>query len=414
MSTASQPLRQGRFEAFGPLQRNPNYRLYWGGAFLSNIGTWMQSLALGWLVFQLTGSTFLLGVVSFAGSIPILFLSPFGGVLADRIERRRLMIYTQIGMMLLAFLLAGLTFARIVTVWQIMVIAFLNGVVNAFNAPVRQSLVADLVPRSDLQGAIALNSAQYQGSRILGPTLAGITLAAFGSAWCFFINGLSFLAVIAALLLVVVPPLSPRRPQSVWRNLTEGIHYVWKEPTIFALLMVASIPALFGQPYQPMLPSVVSTLLHADARALGLLESGAGTGAVIGALIVASTTKNKRRGRMQLYMLTLFGVALIFFSQSHWLPSSIGLVFVIGLASMAYNSLNQTFLHSLVDDEMRGRVMSLLTISTLGLQPLGALQMGVVGQQFGINTALFVGGLVCVAVSFIATRAKRAGLDELA
>lgn len=414
MSTASQPLRRGRFEAFGPLQRNQNYRLYWGGAFLSNIGTWMQSLALGWLVFQLTGSTFLLGVVSFAGSIPILFLSPFGGVLADRIERRRLMVYTQIGMMLLAFLLAGLTFARIVTVWQIMVIAFLNGVVNAFNAPVRQSLVADLVPRSDLQGAIALNSAQYQGSRILGPTLAGITLAAFGSAWCFFVNGLSFLAVIAALLLVVVPPLSPRRPQSVWRNLTEGVHYVWKQPTIFALLMVASIPALFGQPYQPMLPSVVSTMLHADARALGLLESGAGTGAVVGALFVASTTKNKRRGRMQLYMLTLFGLGLIVFSQSRWLPSSIGLVFVIGLASMAYNSLNQTFLHSLVDDEMRGRVMSLLTISTLGLQPLGALQMGIVGQQFGINAALFIGGLVCLAVSFIATRAKRAGLDELA
>jgi MFS family permease len=403
-----------RFETFGALQRNPNYRLYWGGAFVSNIGTWMQNLAQGWLVFQLTGSTFLLGAVAFAGSIPILFLSPFGGVLADRIERRRLMIYTQTGMMVLAFLLSALTFAHVVTVWEIMVIAFGNGVVNAFNAPVRQSLVADIVPRRDLQNAIALNAAQFQGSRILGPTLAGITLATVGSAWCFFLNGASFLAVIAALFLLKVPPLPARRPQSVWANLRDGFRYVWREPTIFALLMVAAIPALFGQPYQPMLPAVVQTVLHANATGLGLLEGGAGAGAVCGALIIASLARTKRRGRLQLLMLTLFGIALILFSQSRWMPVSIFFVFFIGLAQMAYNSLNMTFLHSLVDDEMRGRVMSLLTLATLGLQPLGALQMGAVGQQLGVSTALFIGGAVCLVVSFVATRAKRAGLDEIA
>jgi MFS family permease len=403
-----------RWATFSALQRNRNYRLYWSGAFLSNVGTWMQMLALGWLVFLLTGSTFLLGLVSFAGSIPILFLSPFGGVLADRVERRKLMIVTQTGMMLLAFALAALTFARVVAVWQIVAIAFLNGIVNAFNAPVRQSIVADLVPREDLQNAIALNSAQFQSSRILGPTLAGITLAAVGPAWCFFLNGVSFLAVIGALFLVVVPPLPVRRPQSVLRNLVEGLHYVWREPTIFALLMVAAVPALFGQPYQPMLPAVVSTVLHSNATGLGLLESSAGAGAVVGALLIASMTRMRRRGRMQLYMLTLFGVGLVLFSQSHWMGISMAMVFVVGMASMAYNSLNQTFLHSLVDDEMRGRVMSLLTLATLGLQPLGALQMGTVGQAFGVSAALLLGGIVCIVVSFIATRARRAKLDDLA
>jgi MFS family permease len=413
-SPSVQPMPRARFETFSSLQRNPNYRLYWGGAFLSNVGTWMQSVAQGWLVFQLTGSTFLLGAVSFISSIPILFLSPFGGALADRIERRRLMVFTQTGMMVLAFALAGLTFARVVTVWHIMAIGFLNGVVNAFNAPVRQSLIADLVPRRDLQNAIALNSAQFQSSRILGPTLAGLTLAAVGPAWCFFLNGVSFLAVIAALLLLVVPSLPPRHPQSVLSNVAEGLRYVWKEPTIFALLMVAAIPALFGQPYQPMLPAVVSNVLHAGATGLGLLESAAGAGAVIGALIVASLARTKRRGRIQLYMLALFGLALVLFSQSRWLGVSIALVFVVGMASMAYNSLNQTFLHSLVDDEMRGRVMSLLTLTTLGLQPMGALQAGAMGQRFGVSWALLVGGIVCILVSFAATRAKRARLDELA
>ncbi|MGH2460274.1 MAG: MFS transporter [Chloroflexota bacterium] len=405
--------RPARFETFGSLRRNPNFRVYWLGAFLSNVGTWMQSVAQGWLVYQLTGSTLLLGVVSFVGSIPILFLSLFGGVLADRVERRRLMVFTQIGMMVLALLLAALTFAHVVTVWHIMVISFLSGVVNAFNAPVRQSLIADLVPRSDLQNAIALNSAQFQSSRILGPALAGVTLALVGPAWCFFVNGASFLAVIAALFLVVVPPLPARRPQSMLRNVGEGLRYVWKQPTIFALLMVAAIPGLFGQPYQPMLPSVVSNVLHTGATGLGFLESSAGAGALIGALIVASLSRSKRRGRMQLAMLTLFGVALVLFSQSHWMLASMAMVFVVGLASMAYNSLNQTFLQSLVDDEMRGRVMSLLTLATLGLQPLGALQAGVIGQRFGISTALLIGGIVCVVVSVGATRARRAGLDDL-
>src|SRR5258708_11262951 len=307
---AVQPFGSARFQTFSSLQANPNYRLYWSGAFLSNIGTWMQMVAQGWLVYQLTGSTLLLGVVSFAGSIPILFLSIFGGVLADRTERRKLMVFTQIAMMLLAFLLAALTFAHLITVWYIMAISFSNGVVNAFNAPVRQSLIPDLVPLEHLHSAIAMNSAQFQSSRILGPALAGITLAAFGPAWCFLINGVSFLTVIAALLFVTVPALAPRKPQSMLNNVAEGLHYVRTDPTMFALLLVAAIPGLFGQPYQPMLPSVVSNLLQLGATGLGFVESAAGAGALIGALFVASLSQSRRPGRIQLYMLTLSGAAL--------------------------------------------------------------------------------------------------------
>ncbi len=404
----------GRADTFRALRIHPNFRVYWIGAGLSNVGTWMQMIAQGWLVYQLTGSAFLLGLVSFAGSIPILFFSLFGGVLADRVERRRLMVGTQYGMMVLAFFLAALTFRGIVTVWYIMGIAFANGVVNAFNAPVRQSIVADLVPREDLQNAIALNSLQFQGSRMLGPTLAGVTLAALGPAWCFFINGASFLTVIAALMLLKVPPLPPRPRQSVLLNLQEGLRYAWKEPTILALLIVAAVPSLFGQPYQAMLPAVAVGTLHTGATGLGILQSAAGCGAVVGALIIASSTKAKRRGQLQLRMLLMFGVCLELFGLSRWMAVSAPLLFGIGLASMAYNSLNMTFIQTLVQDDMRGRVMSLLTLMTLGLQPLGALQAGIVGDHIGVPFALLLGGIICVLVSLVVAQSKRAGLDELA
>ncbi len=402
-----------RTDTFRSLRNHPNFRLYWIGAGLSNIGTWMQMVAQGWLVYQLTSSPFLLGLVSFVGSIPVLVLSLYGGVLADRVERRRLMMVTQTGMMVLAFVLAGLTFAGVVTVWHIMVIAFLNGCVNAINAPVRASLVADLVPREDFQNAIALNSVQFQGSRMLGPALAGLTLAALGPGWCFFINGASFLTVIAALIGLRVPPLPPRPAQSVAQNVKEGLQYVWREPTIFALLLVAAIPSLFGQPYQAMLPAVALGVLGVGATGLGVLTSAAGCGAVVGALIIASSSKRMRRGQLQLQMLLLFGVALCLFSQSRWLATSVPLIFGIGLASMAYNSLNQTFLQSLVADEMRGRVSSLLTLMTLGLQPLGALQAGIVSDRFGVSVALLAGGIVCAIVGIVAQRSRRGGLDEL-
>ncbi len=398
---------------FYSLQNNSNFRLYWIGAFLSNVGTWMQMVAQGWLVYELTNSAFLLGLATFVGSIPILLLGLVGGVLADRTERRRLMIWTQTGMMLLAFLLAGLTLAGIVTIWHILIIAFLNGIVNAFNTPVRQSLVADLVPKADFQNAIALNSAQYQISKMLGPALAGVTLVTIGAGWCFFINAVSFLTVIVALFLVKVPPLPLRPQRSMLGNISEALRYVWSYPTIFMLLIMAAVPNLVAMPYQSMMPAVAVQMLNSGATGLGLLQSAAGAGALVGALLIASLSKGANRSRMQLSMLFLFGLFLALFGLSRWMPLSLLLVFVVGAASMSYSSLNQTFIQSEVHDDVRGRVTSVYSLSTLGIQPVGALIAGAIGNLIGVWFALLLGGAICLALSLAATRIRRTNLSTL-
>jgi MFS family permease len=394
---------------FSSLVKHPNYRLYWFGALASNIGTWMQMVAQGWLVYQLTGSELFLGVVGFASAIPTLFLSLFGGVLADRFERRRLMLGTQTAAMVLAFTLAALTLLGQVTVWHIVVIAFLGGVVNSLNAPVRQTIISDLVSREDLTNAIAVNSAQFQISRTLGPAIAGVIVALVGPGWCFAVNGASFLAVIAALLAMHVPPLASRRKQaSVWANIAEGIAYVRRDGTIFALLGLAAVPALFAMPYQSLMPAFAQSVLGVGAQGQGMLMSAAGLGAVIGALSIASLGKNVARGRLMLFCVLSFGVSLAAFAVSRSFVFSLVMLVLVGVSSMSYNALNQTFLQSLADDRMRGRVMSLLTLMTFGLQPFGQLGAGAIAEAFGPSTAVVCGGLVCAAfAAYIYARRPR-------
>jgi MFS family permease len=388
-------------ETFSSLQANPNFRLYWIGSFVSNFGTWMQSVAQGWLVYQLTGSTFMLGVVGFAQSIPFLFLALFGGVLADRFERRRLMVWTQTGLMLLAFLLAGLTLAGVVTVWHVLAIALANGVVNAFNVPVRQSIISDLVPKEHLPNAIAVNSSQVQLSRFLGPALAGLMLALTNAGWCFFLNAVSFLAVIWTLIVMDVPPLPPRAPQSPLRSILEGLAYVRGHPTISALLVMAAIPSLFALPYQQMLPAFAESVLDAGPSGLGLMQSAAGLGALVGALAVASLA-GRRSGWLMLAAVVVLGCGLIAFSASTMLWLSLPLLFVTGGASMTYNTLNQGFLQRRVSDEMRGRVLSLLTMTMFGLQPFGSVELGTLASFVGPQLALGFGGAVCVVAALFA------------
>ena len=383
-------------ETFSSLQRNPNFRLYWYGALTSNVGTWMQMVAQGWLVYQITASAFMLGMVSFAGSAPVLLFSLYGGVLADRMERRRLMVWTQTASMLLAFLLAFLTFRHMVTVWHIIGISFFNGVANAFNTPVRQSIISDLVKKEDLQNAIAINSTQFQTSRTLGPALAGLTLAAVGPAWCFFLNAMSFLAVIWTLLVMDVPPLPPRRKSGTLSSILEGLRYVRTEQTIFALLLVAGIPALFVMPYQMMMPAFAESVLRAGPAGLGVLQSAAGAGAVAGALTIASIPKSMRTGALQFTMIFVGGFGLEAFGLSKIFGLSIGFLFVVGFAQMAYTALNQSFLQHLIADEMRGRVLSLLTLTTFGLQPFGAMIAGTLAAAVGPQVALVLQGCACV------------------
>jgi MFS family permease len=389
-----------RTRTFSALVKYPNYRLYWFGALASNIGTWTQMVAQGWLVYQLTGSAFYLGAVGFASAIPTLFLLLFGGVLADRFERRRLMVGTQTGSMILAFTLAALTLLGHITVWHIMVIALLNGVVNSLNAPVRQTIISDLVAKEDLTNAIAINSTQFQASRTLGPAIAGVIVALVGPGWCFFINGLSFVAVIAALLAMTVPPLPPRKTKtSLLANVREGVAYVRGNGTLLALLSLAVVPSLFAMPYQALMPIFASDVLGTDARGLGLLGSASGLGAVVGALSVASLGKGAARGRLMLGAITAFGLGLILFSLSRSMMASLLILVGVGVASMAYNALNQSFIQMHAADEMRGRVMSLLTLTTFGLQPFGQLGIGTAAQLLGPSAAVLASGAVCAALA---------------
>jgi MFS family permease len=392
------------------LRRHPNFRLYWTGALLSNIGTWMQTLAQNWLVYQLTGSALLLGTVNFLQGLPALFLSLLGGVLADRIERRRLMLGTQAAQMLLAFLLAGLTLSGAVRVEHIMAIAFLSGLVNAINTPVRQGIISDLVPRSDLQNAIAVSSAQFQTSQLVGPAIAGVVVATAGAGWAFLLNGLSFVAVIISLLRLRLPPWkAPATQVPLWQSAREGIAFVFRHEVLATLVLIAAVPALFGRPaQQALLPAFAESVLHAGPPGLGALMSASGAGALIGALLVASLGGLGRRGLIQLCAGIAYGLALVLFAASGRLGLSMVLLFAGSACSMVFSSLNQTFLQSLAPDAMRGRVLSVLTLTTFGVMPLGGLLAGAAAERWGVAAVVAAGGTVCAlfALGVLLTRPR--------
>jgi predicted MFS family arabinose efflux permease len=359
------------------------------------VGTWMQTLAQSWLVYQLTGSALLLGTVNFLQGVPALFLSLLGGVLADRIERRRLMLVTQTAQLLLAFLLGGLTLAGVVRVEHIMVIAFLNGLVNAINTPVRQGIISDLVPRDDLQNAIAVNSAQFQTSQLLGPAIAGVMVATIGAGWAFMINGLSFVAVIISLVLLRLPPWKAPAKVPMWHSAKEGIAFVFRHEVMATLVLMAAVPALFARPLQQsLMPVFAESVLHVGAPGLGVLMSANGAGALAGALLVASLSTIRRRGLLQLCTAIAYGFALALFAASRRLDLSLALLFAGSACSMVFTSLNQTFLQTLTPDQMRGRVLSVLTLTTFGMIPLGSMLAGAAAERWGAAIVVGAGGAV--------------------
>jgi predicted MFS family arabinose efflux permease len=311
------------------------------------------------------------------------------------------MVWTQTGSMILAFVLSFLTLRGSVTIGHILLISFLNGVVNAFNAPVRQSIVSDLVRKEDLQNAIAINSTQFQLSQSLGPAFAGLTLAAVGPGWCFFVNAMSFLAVIWTLLAMDVPPRPPRRRAPALESIKEAFVYVRGQPVISSLLLMAAIPALFGTPFRSMLPAFSEDVLRVGPTGLGVLQSAVGIGAVCGALTMASIGPARRTGATQVGSVLVLGFALELFGLSRLFWPSTALLFVVGFAQMAYNTLNQTFLQRRVADEMRGRVLSLLTLVTFGLMPFGAMQAGIVASAAGAPMSMVLGGCACVLASLL-------------
>jgi MFS family permease len=391
---------------------NRNFLLFWSGNFLSNIGTWMQNVAQGWLVLVLINSAFWLGVVGFAGSIPFLFFSLFGGVVADRVDKRRLLVVTQTVMMILAFLLAALAWFKVITIWELATIAFLNGVAMSMNAPSYQALVPRLVKREDLTNAIALNSAQFNMSRIVGPSLGGYAMVLFGVAGNFFLNGVSFLAVLWALLRIRYPQEHLSQHESMWASLRSGFAYLHGEQEMQVLLWMTAVVSFLGLPFLTFVPYFAKDQLHAGESGLGWLMACSGFGAVLGATTVAARGVIRHRGRVVTLFGILFFLAIIGFSYSHRFALSECLAFCEGYCGILMISCFNVSIQQLASDQMRGRIMSIYTTSFLGLPPLGALLAGGLSRFIPTGQALSLMAATA-AVLFVGIFAVSRPLREL-
>lgn len=363
---------------------------------MSLVGTWIQAVAQSWLVFQLTNSAFLLGVVGFLSSIPVFVLSLFGGVLADRVNKKNILIFTQIAFMLLAFILAALTYFKLINTWQIMFIAVLNGIVMAFDAPSRQSVVVDLVGKKHLSNAIALNSVAFNSSRIIGPAIAGLLVASIGMSGCFFINGISFLAVIIALLLIKVDNTRIfKKNKKAWHDLMEGVAFIKGNRLILLLIMIVGVMSLFGVSYIILMPIFANTVLGVGVKGLGVLMSGVGFGALFGALVLARLGDFRNKGRFLVWSIFIFSFSLILFSLSRNYILSIIILSLLGGSSVAAMALINTLLQTRVNDEFRGRVMSMFMLTFAGIMPFGNLIAGSLSQAIGVSSAVLVSGVAC-------------------
>ncbi len=382
------PIADSRSTTFSAM-RHRNFQLYFGGQLISNIGTWMQIIAQGWVVYQIGHSELTLGLVAFASAIPVLVISPWGGVVVDRMSRRKLLMMTQSGAMVLAFIMAALTFTKVIQEWHVIVLAALLGVVNAFDAPARQAFVPELVGKQDLPNAIALNSIMFNSARVIGPAFAGLALAAVGAAWCFTINGISFLAVLIGLWWMALPPLRKiEHTTSPWQQLVSGMQYAAKNREISALILLSLVFSIFGISYSTILPAFVEKNLHQGAVAYGWLNAATGLGAVSGAFLLAQRAIHGRRGQLLMLTNIAFPLVLIAFSFTSLYPLSLLLAYGLGVGFMMQFTTINTLLQTRVEDEFRGRVMGLYTITFFGFAPFGNLLIGFLGQQMGLGLAM--------------------------
>jgi len=384
---------------FAALQHR-NYRLFVSGQLVSLVGTWMQNVAQAWLVYELTRSPFKLGVVSFCAGVPVLAFSLWAGVVADRMPKRRLLLLTQTAMMSLALILAADMFLGTIQWWHVAVLAFLLGTANAFDAPARQAFVVEMVGRRELMNAIALNSAMFNSARIIGPALAGVTLAAVGTAWCFVLNGVSFLAVIAGLALMDVPPyVGASSSESPIRQIREGIRYIWHHPTVRPLIMLVAVSNMFALGYVALLPAFAQDVLHAGTVGYGFMSTAIGVGALSGALVIASLGNYQRKGLVLTVGNLLFPVMVIALSLSKSFHLTLGFLVVAGLGFMTQNATANTLVQATVPDRLRGRVMSVYMMVFLGFFPIGSLIAGMVAERFGVQVGVAFGGVVALTYS---------------
>ena len=393
--------RGGMFRALS----HRNYRLFWIGAFLSNVGTWMQAVAQGWLVLHLTNSALWLGLDAYMATAPGFVLTLLGGVFADLIDRRRLLLYTQVVAGIAALTLAALVATNVVNRWMVLAFSFVTGCCMALASPSYLAMTYDLVGREDLANAVAMNSTQFQLSRVVGPALAGVAFRLFGLAGCFFANGLSFVAVVAALWMVRTeghprtPAHSVKDRRALWGDLVEGFRYVRNRPRVFSLLLLAAVNSLFGAPYFSMVPIYARDIFHLGETGLALLMGTAGVGALMGALLVAYLGDFRRKGWFVLGGAIMFGLCISAFALSSRLTFSLLFLFGVGFSLVVSVAITNTLLQKLVTDQMRGRVMSMFILSFMGTLPIGNILAGVFSNRYGPPPTLAVGGFIVATVA---------------
>lgn len=391
--------RRERSRFFSGALRSRNYRLFFTGQAISLVGTWMQQVAQSWLVYRLTGSTSLLGLISFTSQIPVFFLAPIGGALADRHPRRTILVGTQTASMVLAFVLAALTLGDRITTGSIFVLAMLLGVVNAIDLPTRQSFVVELVSRDYQMNAIALSSSIVNSARIVGPALAGFLVAAIGEGWCFFVNGVSFLAVIGGLVAMRELPARAGPPrESPLRHAAEGFRFVLSNAPIRAPLLLLGTAGVFGAPYVVLMPVFADRILGGGARSLGVLMGCSGVGALTAALLLAR--RRDLRGLLRRWVMpgcVIFGASVLAFSWSRSFFLSCALLTTAGFALMMQMTATNTLIQAMSPNALRGRVMAVYAMMFMGVSPIGALLAGLVAAHLGAPVTLAIGGIVCVA-----------------
>lgn len=393
---------------FASLQSR-NYRLYFIGQGISLIGTWMQQIALSWLIYRLTGSVFLLGLISFTSQIPNFVLSPFTGVITDRYNRLKIMTIAQALFMLEALTMTVLVMSGQIEVWQIIVLSVFFGIISAFEAPARQSLTVDLINNpKHLGNAIALNSALFNAARLIGPAIAGLTIAAVGEGVSFLLNTISYLGVIGALLMVKLPvKTSTPEHRDFKESFSEGFRYTFNTFPLRILILILAIVSLSGYPFIVLLPAYAKEILHGGSDTLGFLMSGLGAGALLGALIMAARKTVLGLGRIISWHMGLMGIAVILAGISNQLGYSLMILFFAGLSMILSLSSVNIMIQSLADEDKRGRVMSFYAMALMGTLPIGNLLAGTVASAIGIKDTLIIGGIITVITAFWFERKRR-------
>ncbi len=388
----------------------PAFRLYFIGQLVSVSGTWMQAIAQQVVIYDLTKSELALGLVACAQGLPSLVLTPFAGVIVERMPRRRILVLTQSALMVLAFILAWLQFANILQVWHIIALSFGVGVANALDAPARQAFVVEMVGKEHLPSGIVLNSMMFNMARIVGPALGGLALKGLGPAWCFFLNGASFLAVLISLIVMIVPNPNYRSSARmlIWQPLNEGYQFARTHPTIWPILLLSTVTSTIGLTFSVLVPSFADQILHDTQLGTAALSTAQGVGAVLAGFAVARANGTGRRGQVMVLATILAPITVIFFAFTTSYLSSLPLIGLAGLAFISQYVLMNTLIQTQVPDEFRGRVLSLYTLTFMGLNPFGSLAIGLIAQGVGTLAAILLYGVVTlVGVSLIVWRAPQ-------